>query len=263
MSADPSDPTIDVVARGAEAERAAAVAEEKVRRVIGLVGAPVLRAEVKLGVEPNPAIERPALAQAMLDVNGTPLRAQVAGENMPDAIDMLEERLRDQVNHRAERLRSRRRGRVEPGDDSWQRGRGRTPRAPWYDRPAEEREVVRRKAFDLRPATLDEAVFDLESLDHDFLLFREASTGDDALLARGDDGGYRLRRLGDPDAPTDAHVATVHVEPAPAPELAFAEAIEWLELADDPFVLFRDRDTATAKVLYRRYDGHYGVIAAA
>ena len=45
-----------------------------------------------------------------------------------------------------------------------------------YPRPADDRTVVRRKTFALRPESIEEALFDLEALDHDFFLFVHADT---------------------------------------------------------------------------------------
>ena len=41
------------------------------------------------------------------------------------------------------------------------------------------------------------------------------------------------------------------------------QAVTHLDLGGDPFVFFVDAGTARARVLYRRYDGHYGLITPA
>jgi ribosome-associated translation inhibitor RaiA len=114
-----SDQTvIEVVALDPAARRARTPAEQMVRRVLEVVHEPVLHAEVKLGVAPDPAVERPATASATLDVNGHPVRAHVAAHSLRAAIDLLEDRLRrrleDRGAHREAQLRSARR--PQPGD---------------------------------------------------------------------------------------------------------------------------------------------------
>ncbi|HEX6422578.1 MAG TPA: sigma 54 modulation/S30EA ribosomal C-terminal domain-containing protein [Acidimicrobiales bacterium] len=258
----PPEPTVEIVARGRHTEGARDYASRKVRRVMDLVGEPVLHARVKLDVAPDPAVERPAIAQVTLDVNGRPVRAHVAARTVREAIDLLDQRLRDQIEHRAERQRALRR--LTPGSrpGQWRHGAPRTERPRRFDRPRDEREVVRRKTFALDELTLDEAAFDLEALDADFYLFRELATGGDAVLHRLADGSYGLRRVDSAEAEGPAAVVDVSVDPRPAPELSLAEALEWLAVADDPFVLFRDRETGRAYVVYHRYDGHYGLIGS-
>jgi hypothetical protein len=48
-----------------------------------------------------------------------------------------------------------------------------------------------------------------------------------------------------------------------APQLSAAEAIDRLNLSGQPFLLYADAATGRGRVLYRRYDGHYGLIQPA
>jgi hypothetical protein len=56
--------------------------------------ATVLFARVKLERMADPAVERPAVAEATLEVSGHPLRAHAAAEELEEAVDLLEDRLR-------------------------------------------------------------------------------------------------------------------------------------------------------------------------
>ena len=56
--------------------------------------------------------------------------------------------------------------------------------------PVEHRELVRRKTFAVGEMTPDEAVFDLELLDHDFYLFKSRETGEDNVDVRSEGAGY-------------------------------------------------------------------------
>lgn len=259
----PVEPALEVVARGAPAEAATGYAERKLRRVMKVVDEPILHARVKLTVAPDPAVERPALAQATLDVNGRLVRAHVAGHTMHEAVDLLEQRLRGRFERRAERARAlhRRPAGIEPGE--WRHAQAPSERPAWYDRPPDERQVVRRKTFALDELTLDEAAFDMEMLDLDFLLFRELATGGDAVLHRLPDGHFRLRRLDPADIAAVGSTVEADLDAGGTPELALDEALEWLDVADEPFVFFRARESGRANVVYRRYDGHYGLITAA
>jgi hypothetical protein len=44
---------------------------------------------------------------------------------------------------------------------------------------------------------------------------------------------------------------------------ALEDAIAILDLGDEPFVFFLDEQTGDGSVVYRRYDGHYGLITPA
>jgi RNA polymerase-binding transcription factor DksA len=262
---------IEVVAMDASVEGVRARAEEKVRGVMDRVAERILFARIKLGVAPNPAVERPAWAQATLDVNGDLVRARVAAYSPAEAVDLLVDRLRDRLEHRAEHRRALRGLPPTPEPGSWRRGQLRTERPEWFERPAEDREIVRQKTFSLGELSVDEAVFDLEMLGHDFYLFRELVSGGDAMLYLLPGGGYGLQRLdpaagGEEDAEAGAYgaaTADVAVDPSAPPTLTVDEALEWLQVGKARFVFFREVESGRGNVAYMRYDGHYGLIAPA
>jgi hypothetical protein len=109
--------------------------------------------------------------------------------------------------------------------------------------------------------SIEEALFDLEALDHDFFLFVHDETGAEAVVYRRD-GTYGIsQRVPTPQAVAALEIP-IEVTPGP-PTLTEAEAIEALEVADAPFVFFTDADTGRGRVVYRRYDGHYGIVEPA
>lgn len=260
--APPPEPEIEAVALDEAAEPVLGYAEEKIRSVLATVDEPILHARVKVAVASNPAVERPARAQATIDVNGDLVRAQVAAGTTTEAVDLLDYRLRDRLQHRSERLKALRE-QQGMGPGGWRSGQLPTQRPPWFDRPPEEREVVRRKSFALAESTVDEAAFDMEMLDADFHLFTELATGQDALLYRLPEGRYGLRRLRPSPLTPEATAAEVEIDPAPTPSMPLAEAIDLLDMTGEPYVFFEDPETGRGAVAYRRYDGHYGVIVPA
>ena len=52
--------------------------------------------------------------------------------------------------------------------------------------------IVKRKSFAARPMSVDDAVLQLELLDHDFFLFTNAENGNCAVLYRRHHGGLGL-----------------------------------------------------------------------
>ena len=61
------------------------------------------------------------------------------------------------------------------------------------EEPEEQLEIVRFKQFHFEPMTRDEAVLQMNLLDHNFFAFRDADNGDSfAVVYRRNDGGYGL-----------------------------------------------------------------------
>jgi ribosome-associated translation inhibitor RaiA len=254
---------VEVVDRGSNDPGAARYATKRIGPVIEQIADPVLFARVKLTHASDPARPRPDLAEVMVDIDGDIVRAQVAADGMRGAIDLLADRMRDQLQHRAERRRAERTqgGEAEPG--SWRRGARPTERPPYFDRPVEEREVVSHKSFALDEITPDEAAFDMEQLDLDFYVFRDVYSGSDALLERLTDGGYRISTVR--PMPSDAGPLAIRLEVgAQHPvESSVDDAVSVLDLSGAPHHFFVDRETQRGAVVYRRYDGHYGLISVA
>lgn len=254
---------ISISTRGPVPEKAADYAREKIAAAAAPVSDPVLFAEVKLQ-ESRPARDRPSVAEATLDVNGRPVRAQVAAADPFQAIDLLVDVLGGRLRRYQERQNREGRERYRTGestDGEWQRGNLPTSRPEFFDRPYDERELVRTKSFGAIPTTLDEAVLDLEVLGHDFHLFSDATTGTDSVVfykGGGTSLGVQLPEGATGD-PTDGAAAEVELV-APAPTLSRTDAIERLESGNEKFVFFVEEGTGRGSVVYRRYDGHWGLI---
>jgi hypothetical protein len=261
--ADTSGFPIQVSTHGVVSRLTVENAVAKVTLVAHLIDEPVLFARVKLTRMPDPAARRPCIAEAALDVNGNVIRARVAADEMRDVVDLLEARLRDRLDHYSEHRDWIRPERVlhEPGE--WRHGNIPDEHPSFFERPVDEREIVRHKTWAAGESTVDEAACDLESLDLDFLLFRELTTGQDSIVSRVGDGAYRLGQL-EPDQAALEHTATpVSFDVRPAIRATVAEARQQLDLSGEPYVFFREPASGRAHVLYRRYDGHYGLIAPA
>lgn len=266
----PSEPPVDVPGRPGVAiavTRKGRVDDEEVAygilrlsHVVEQIGEPVLFASLKLSRATDPARSRPAMVQATLDVDGELVRAHVAGHEMHEAVDVLQRRLHDKLQHRAEhRGQLRTRGSASsPGE--WRHGDAPTVRPEFYERPVDDRELVRHKTIAVDELTPDEAAFDMEQLDHDFLLFGDLATGEDAVLERRDDATYHLTRLHPSPIDTEPTAIGLTVDEHPAPVLSVRDAIERLDAGAERFVFFANTTTERGNVVYRRYDGHYGLL---
>lgn len=237
--------------------------EERVARVAERVADAVLFARLKLSVAGDPARPRPARAEALLDLNGEPVRAAVAARTIREASDLLAARLRDQLRHRDERREALHRstGRAAPGE--WRHAALAPPRPDHFDRPVDERQLVRLKALATKERTPEEAASEMEQLDYDFYLFRDADSGADSLVERSPDGPVLLSRIGAGEAAVASGGPTVSASPRVPPRLSLEEAIEYLNLTGASFVFYEDAGTGRGNVCYVRYDGHYGLLSLA
>ncbi|MGW2997481.1 sigma 54 modulation/S30EA ribosomal C-terminal domain-containing protein [Streptomyces sp. NPDC001193] len=229
--------------------------------VIGHVREPVLAVRVKLTQAVNTAANRPATAQAVVDVNGRMVRAHVAANTMFEAVDLLQERL-------AARLaRPRRYGAGGPRDNgprtrTWRSSAGHDHLPHRHRLPAEERRIVRHKSFNLVHQTPEDAVIDLEAMDHDFWLFTDLASGRDSVVYHDvRTGRHRVASVGPLGREREVD-GLLGVSAVPVPTSSVTEAVSRLHLTGLPFVFFNDTATGRGCVLYHRHDGHYGLITA-
>lgn len=251
-----------LVLEGSISEDELLYALDRLGILVDKIDEPVLLVRVKLGLATDPARERPAIAKALLDVNGDLIRAHVAAETPQLAVDLLQQRLRDKLEHRSQRrIALRKRHRV-PAPGEWRHGDVPTARPAYYDRPIAERQIVRRKTFAIDELTPDEAAFDMEQLDYDFYLFRDLASGEDALIERDGEGAYRMTRMHPLDVDLGPTGAKFTVSPYPVPTLRTDGAIERLEAAGQRYLFYIDPQDERGHIAYHRYDGHYGLITS-
>jgi len=252
------------ITHGDVPEAAKQYATEKVTQLARYTRRPIVYALLRLSMESRRAIERPAVAEATLDLGGQIVRAHVAARDPMAAIDLLDDRLRRRLERQGRRIN---RGQHRNGGtqtNGWRHGDLPTQRPEYFDRAVEEREVVRHKTFALEPMTCDEAAWDLDMLGHDFYLFTEIATGREAVVYHAESDGHLELMRAASDAPQPNGTATPlvisHQHP---PELTLTEAEERLDASHETFVFFLNADSGRGNVVYRRYDGHYGLITPA
>ena len=143
------------------------------------------RAEVELMHERNPSVSEPEVAEATLFINGAVLKAREASGDMYASIDRMSDKRQRQVR----RLRGRQ-------IDRWHGQLKGRPPEPESAVPGHEEEIeakiVRTKQFQMKPMGAEEAVLQMELLDHDFFVFTSADTGDINVVYRRRDGNYGL-----------------------------------------------------------------------
>jgi ribosome-associated translation inhibitor RaiA len=242
---------VRVTVRGTIAEVDREYAVRKIEAVLASAHAPVLGAHLVLELEGEHAHEHRAHAEIGLDLKGAPVRAHASAAGVPEAADLVQERLRRRLIQRQDRTRSR--GRftraTQPPERPSESFRATSPRPSPPDRM-----VLRRKTFALRPLTVDEAAGELEVLDHDFYLFEDRETGADSVIChRAVLEGAGAPAGGEPAEPDYLVLVS-------APVLSEELARERLEVGQERFVFYRDPGDGRGRILYRRRDGHDGLI---
>jgi hypothetical protein len=251
---------LQVTATGEVPDAVVSGARFRVAAVTDRLPQPVLHRRLKLGRSGDPAHPAPWSAALSVDLDGEVIRVSATAAAPRDVIDRLLARLADRLEHRSDR-EARRAAALPPEPGEWRRGFRPTVRQPYADRPRDERELVRHKTFLDEPLTVEEAAWDLVQLDYDAYLFRELSTGHDAAMQRID-GGLVLVLVAPGGAPPPVMGSLAEVEVRyGAPQLSVAGAVEWLDSTGDRFLVFENVASGRGNLLYRRTDGHYGLIA--
>jgi ribosome-associated translation inhibitor RaiA len=94
-----NDPRVEFVTRGRRAHpTTVAYARKKILAVARAAPRNVRFARVTLTFEEHRSIERPARAEAMLDVDGRVVHAEAVARSSTEAIDLLEQRLRRRLD---------------------------------------------------------------------------------------------------------------------------------------------------------------------
>ena len=120
-----------------------------------------------------------------INLPGTILRAEESTPDMYESLDRAVHKLERQIRKQKTKLLSQRRGadsirfeNIKPLEEEKEKDNG--PK------------IVRRKAFNLKPMNAEEAVLQMELLDHDFFIYMDGETGGTNVVYKRKDGNYGL-----------------------------------------------------------------------
>jgi ribosomal subunit interface protein len=145
----------------------------------------VIRVEVEVDMERNPRLQDRAIrVQLTAFSKGPVVRAEAAAEDKLAALDLAVDRMAAQMRRAADRKRVHR-GRHTPVSVGQAMAAGLPPETEESEAADEERErrigpiavlgdgplVVREKSHKAAPMTLDQALYEMELVGHDFFLF--------------------------------------------------------------------------------------------
>ena len=170
---------------------------DKLSRAVAKFEGLISEADVHLSVAKNPSVQQQT-AEVTIFANGTIIRAEERSENLYASIDLVSSKLSRQLRRYKERIKDHHRaeGNRSGGDNA--------SRAVLNDssetiarlneqgqsRPALPTPAVRRKYFAMPPMTLEQAITQLELVDHDFYVFRDREDKQIRVVYRRNHGGY-------------------------------------------------------------------------
>jgi putative sigma-54 modulation protein len=167
--------------------------ETKLSRAIHHFEGMVKEADVHLSVARNPRVPQ-QIAEVTMFANGTVIRAQERSDNLYASIDLVASKLTRQLNRYRERLHDRHQGPVHRSARDEEAGAASLPPPGATLTDGKEAELpsrgVRRKYFAMPPMNLDEALHQLELIDHDFYMFRDSESGQIQVVYRRNHGGF-------------------------------------------------------------------------
>jgi len=145
--------------------------------------------DVHLSVARNPRINPKQTAEVTIYANGTVIRAQESSENLYASIDLVADKIARQLRKYKEKRKAKQHHLPKTGEV--------VAEQPIVedligDRTAElPGEVVRTKYFAMPPMSIQEALEQLQLIDHDFYMFRNAETDEiNVIYQRSRHGGY-------------------------------------------------------------------------
>lgn len=238
-------------------------ASAMVEKLASMSPRPIIFARVKAKVDEDRNPDENSIVQGTIDVSGRLIRAEAAADTPFQALNILGDRLERRLNRLAEYREQQNERPPSTPDGTWRSGDLPSKRPGYFERPAEEREIVRRKTYSSdEMISIEEALFDLEVLDFRFFLFTDESDGTPSIVYERE-GDVLLQRIDGGRPQVEAERVPVEVNETSAPSATVEEAIERLDVGGEPFIFFTDTESDSPGVVYRRYDGHYGLIGPA
>jgi putative sigma-54 modulation protein len=147
--------------------------------------------DVSLSIAKNHRIAASQVAEVTIYVNGAVIRAEEASEHLYASIDLVADKISRQLRKYKERNFTKK----ERTDLTQELGEDLDLELLDYNLTDNRAatlppEVVRTKYFAMSSLTIEEALAQLQLVDHDFYMYRSAETGEISVVYRRNHGGF-------------------------------------------------------------------------
>jgi len=150
----------------------------------------ITEVDVSLSVARNPRITSKQTAEVTIYVNGSVVRAEESSENLYASVDLVADKIARKLRKYKEKRHEKNHASVKTAEalgDQPLVGNVLPDREP--ELPPQ---VLRTKYFAMPPMTVQDALEQLEMVDHDFYMFLNAETGEINVVYERNHGGYGL-----------------------------------------------------------------------
>jgi putative sigma-54 modulation protein len=163
--------------------------EQKLEKAVKHFQGITSKVDVHLSVARNPRIADKHKAEVTVYANGAVIRAQEGSENLYASIDLVADKISRQLRKYKERLLDKK-TQVTAKVGEVLEEKPITTTLIGDRAPELPQEVVRMKYFAMPPMSVDEALEQLQLVDHDFYMFRNRDTNEINVIYIRNHGGY-------------------------------------------------------------------------
>ena len=140
--------------------------------------------EVKVTVSAKKATQK--IEVTIIPISGPIIRAEDSEENLYAAIDIVYDKLKKQIRRYKNKLQDKHQSKDESIRFQIDEG------IEEDDDESLDIVIERRKKFDMKPMSPEEAVLQMELIEHEFYMFRNIDSDEISIVYKREDGGYGL-----------------------------------------------------------------------
>ena len=148
-----------------------------------------LHPETEVKVTVSAKKSRQKIEVTIVPISGPIVRAEDSEENLYAAIDVVYDKLNKQLRRYKNRLKDRHQSNESIRFDNVDMS---VYEEDFTEEDNIEIVIERNKKFDMKPMSAEEAVLQMELIEHDFYMFRNIDTDEVSIVYKRNNGGYGM-----------------------------------------------------------------------